>query len=273
MFIQELTYRNYSPRTIETYGCMLSRISVYYKRSPELLTIEEIKHYLYHCKETQGLSDVFINQTISALRLLRRDVLGENWEDGLRLQRARRARKLPLILSREEMKRLLAAISNPKHKAIVAVLYSSGVRLAELLSLHLTDIDVDRMVIRVRQGKGNKDRETILSKKTLELLRDYYRNANPKPINYLFEGQGRSGIKYSATSVRQILKRAAKHAGIEKGIGAHILRHTFASHMLEQGTNLKILQQLLGHSSLRSTMVYLHVTITDNTVKSPLDAL
>ncbi|UZR99030.1 tyrosine-type recombinase/integrase (plasmid) [Chondrinema litorale] len=252
---------------------MLTKISGFYNRSPELLTLEEIKHYLYHCKEKQDLSSSFINQTISALRILRRDVLGENWEDGLRLHRPRRARKLPVILSREEVKRLLSMISNPKHRALVAVLYSSGIRMSELLSLYPTDIDADRMVIRVRQGKGNKDRETILSKKTLELLREYYRHAYPKPTKYLFEGMGGPGLKYSASSVRKILKRAARRAGIEKEIGAHILRHTFATHMLEQGTNLKILQQLLGHKSLKTTMVYLHVTMTDSRVKSPFDEL
>lgn len=252
---------------------MLSRIGGFYQRSPELLSIEEIKHYLYHCKETQGLSSSFINQTISALRILRRDVLGENWEDGLRLHRPRIGRKLPVILSREEVKRLLSMISNIKHRSLVAVLYSSGIRMSELLSLYPTDIDGDRMVIRVRQGKGNKDRDTILSKKTLELLREYYRHTYPRPAKYLFEGVGRPGVKYSASSVRKILKRAAGRAGIEKDIGAHILRHTFASHMLEQGTNLKILQQLLGHKCINTTMVYLHVTMTESAVKSPFDEL
>lgn len=200
-------------------------------------------------------------------------MLGEKWDDGLRLHRPKTVRKLPTVLSKEEVKCLLDAIGNLKHRAIVTVLYSSGIRMSELLSLRSVDIDSDRMVIRVRQGKGNKDRDTILSRKTLELLRVYYRHTYPKPEKYLFEGQDRPGIKYSASSVRKILKRAAGRAGIEKDIGAHVLRHTFASHMLEQGTNLKILQQLLGHKCIKTTMVYLHVTMTEGTVKSPFDEL
>jgi site-specific recombinase XerD len=164
---------------------------------------------------------------------------------------------------------MLRLTNNPKHKAIIAVLYSSGVRREELLNLKIRDIDPDRMLIRIRNGKGNKSRDTLLAQNALELLRSYYRGYHPS--EYLFESY-RAGTAYSGTSVIKVVQRAVQRAGITKNIYPHSLRHTFATHLLEQGTNLKVIQKLLGHASLRSTMIYLHLARTDyNNVKSPFD--
>ena len=267
-FIREMEIRNYSARSIRSYVCMLANAARYYHRSPDELSIEEIKKYLQYCTLDRGLSVSTINQTISAFKILFQDVLGKPWEK-IKIKRPRKNRHLPDILSREEIAKMLRLTNNPKHKAIIAVLYSSGVRREELLNLKIRDIDPDRMLIRVRNGKGNKSRDTLLAKNTLELLRSYYRLYHPS--EYLFESY-RAGTAYSGSSVIKVVQRAVQRAGITKNIYPHSLRHTFATHLLEQGANLKVIQKLLGHASLRSTMIYLHLARTDyNDVKSPFD--
>ena len=260
--------RNYSARSIRSYVCMLANAARYYHRSPDELSIEEIKKYLQYCTQDRGLSVSTINQTISAFKILFQDVLGKPWEK-IKIKRPRKNRHLPDILSKEEIAKMLQSTNNPKHKAIIAVLYSSGVRREELLNLKIRDIDSNRMLIRVCNGKGNKSRDTLLAQNTLELLRNYYRLHHP--AEYLFESY-RPGVAYSATSVEKVVQRAVQRAGITKNIYPHSLRHTFATHLLEQGANLKVIQKLLGHASLRSTMIYLHLARTDyNDVKSPFD--
>ena len=246
-------------------------MSRHYNLSPEEITIEQVKKYLYYCKEERGLSNSFINQAISAVKILRQDVLGLDWDKGIRIKRPRRNHHLPDILSKQEIAALIDVTPNPKHKAVIALLYSTGMRREELVNLRLCDVDSDRMVVRITNGKGNKSRDTLLAVKTLKLLRNYYTHSYPKPTKYVFEGRGRSEKPYSATSVEKIVKRAAGKAGIKKNIHPHSLRHAFATHMLEQGANLKLIQKLLGHSSLSSTMVYLHLAAIDPSVKSPFD--
>jgi len=249
---------------------MLVQLSKYYGLSPEKVTILQLKEYLYHCKEKRGLSVSFINQTISALKILRQDVLGLEWDKDLKIKRPRRFQHLPDILSKPEVNKLVEVTTNPKHKAIIALLYSTGMRLSELLHLTLKDIDSSRMVIRITKGKGNKSRDTLLAERTLKLLREYYSSVYPKPVTYVFEGRSKDQ-PYSATSIQKVVKRAAVKAGIKKIISPHSLRHAFATHMLEQGINLKLIQKLLGHGSMRATMVYFHMAAIDPTVKSPFD--
>jgi len=238
--------------------------------SPAELSTEQLKEYLYHCKEKRGLSNSSINQIISAMKIIKQDVLGQPWNERIKIKRPRKENPLPEILSKQEVFKLIECTSNPKHKAILAVLYSSGMRREELLNLRLSDIDPDRMVIRITHGKGNKSRDTLLAAKTLTLLRDYYARVYPKPGVYVFESWT-PGQPYSATSIANIVRRSAKKAGIKKKVHPHSLRHAFATHMLEAGSNLKLIQKLLGHSSLRSTMVYLHLAAIDPSVKSPFD--
>ena len=250
---------------------MLVQLYRHYKLSPEKLTTEQVKEYLFYCKEKRGLSNSFINQTISALKLLKRDVLGEALDDGIKIKRPRKTHHLPEILSKEQVNALIEVTPNPKHKAIMAVLYSAGIRIDELLHLQLCDIDSQRMMIRIANGKGNKSRDTLLAVKTLGLLRSYYTKSYPKPQKYVFEAGWNAGKPYSATSVRKIINKAALKAEIKKNVHPHSLRHAFATHMLEQGANLKLIQKLLGHHSLSSTMIYLHLAAIDPSVKSPFD--
>lgn len=249
---------------------MLVQVTRHFDQSPDEITTEQLKEYLYHCKEKRGLSNSFINQAISAMKILKQDVLGQEWNEKIKIKRPRRDNPLPEILSRQEINRMIERTPNPKHKAVLAVLYSSGMRREELLNLRLSDIDSTRMVIRINKGKGNKSRDTLLAGNALKLLRDYYSCSWPKPQTYVFESWG-PGQQYSAASVLKIVKRAAQKAGIKKRVHPHSLRHAFATHMLEQGSNLKLIQKLLGHSSLGSTMVYLHMAAIDPSVKSPFD--
>jgi len=246
-------------------------MSSYFQRSPELVSMEEFKSYLFYCKDKKGRSNSFLNQTISALKILRQDVLGLDWDTDVKIRRPRRNHQLPIILSKQEVKSLIDCTRNIKHKTILAMLYSTGMRREELLNLRLVDIDRDRMIIRIVHGKGNKSRDVLLANKTLELLVLYYKSTYQKPTTYVFEGAGQPGQPYSATSVSKIVKRAKLKAGIQKYISPHSLRHAFATHMLEQGANLKLIQKLLGHRSMSSTMVYLHAAAIDSSVKSPID--
>ena len=249
---------------------MLVNIARYYNQSPEGLSVDQIKKYLHYCKTERGLSVSTINQTISALKILFQDILDRSWGD-IRIKRPRKTKYLPDILSKEEIFQMIQLTTNLKHKAILAVLYSTGIRRQELLGLMINDIDSKRKLIRVRHSKGNKSRDALLSENTLRILRKYYSYYQPK--QYLFESY-RPGIPYSAESVTKVVGRAARKAGITKNIHAHSLRHTFATHLLEQGTNLRVIQKLMGHSSMKTTAIYLHLAKTDfNNVKNPFDEL
>lgn len=172
------------------------------------------------------------------------------------------------MLSKEEVLAIIRHTNNIKHQCIVSLLYSAGLRRGELLNLKLTDVDSERMLIRVENGKGGKDRYTLLSKMLLQDLRQYYRIWKPK--EYLFEGQ--SGGKYSGRSVGQLLAQAAQRAGIRKRVTPHMLRHSFATHLLENGTDLRYIQSLLGHSSSKTTEIYTHVAVNSfKSIKNPLD--
>jgi len=268
--IREMRIRNYSPRSINTYVSVISHLAQHFNTSPEQLTVDQIKDYLQYKIKNQSCSVSLVNQTISALKILYQDILGMQWED-LKIKRPRKEKKLPVILSRQEVDAVIGQIRNPKHKAMLAVVYSAGLRRHELVNLKVSDIDSARMFIRVNQGKGKKDRETLLAQNTLKLLRQYY--ILYKPSGILFEGRP-EGTPISFTSLSNILKKELKKAGINKKATIHSLRHSFATHLLEQGTNIKIIQRLLGHHSIRTTMVYLQVAKIDpKAVSSPFDNL
>ena len=249
---------------------MLIRLSKHFNQSPDQISTLQLKEYLYHCKEKQGLSNSFINQTISAVNILRKDVLGLAWDQGIGIKRPRMNHHLPDILSKGQVDQLIEVRPNFNHKAII-VLYSTGMRMDELIHLKIADIDSKRMLIRIARGKGNKSRDVMLSESALVLLRMYYTVFYPKPIIYVFEAGGQPGALYSRTSVTKIVKSAAKRAGITKPIYPHSLRHAFATHLVEQGVNLKLIQQLLGHASIQSTMLYLRLLAIDSSFKSPFD--
>ncbi|WP_228780176.1 tyrosine-type recombinase/integrase [Aquiflexum lacus] len=186
-----------------------------------------------------------------------------------------REKALPEVLSEEEVTKILRVTKNIKHKAILMTIYSAGLRIGELVNLKIKDIDSNRMQIRVEQAKGKKDRYTVLSQRTLEILMRYIKQ--DRPFEYLFEGQGSTKeipVRYSTTSISSILNKAVKIVGITKNVTVHTLRHSFATHLLERGTDLRYIQSLLGHESPKTTQIYTHITTKGfDQIKSPLDGL
>jgi site-specific recombinase XerD len=186
----------------------------------------------------------------------------------------RKHKKLPVVLSRQEVRIFLSVIRNPKYHAIAATLYGAGLRLSECLGLKIEDIDSDNMIITVRDGKGKKDRITVLSDTLLSLLRDYYRKSFIKPVSYLFPKKDNKFSPFSRRQTQHFIREAGLKAGIKKKVSPHVLRHSFATHLLEGGVNLKKIQVMLGHRSLETTSVYTHLAKDFlSEVKSPLDTL
>ncbi len=267
----ELEYRNYSPRTVETYCALMVSMEKEHQQSLQNITVAEFKIYLHRLITEKKLSTSSINQHISAFKVYTQDVLRRDWE-GIRIKRPRREKRLPVVLSVEEVERLINATRNLKHKAILMLTYSAGLRKMELQQLTPKAIDSHRMQLHVAQGKGRKDRYTILSPKTLEALRAYYKAERPQ--TYLFEPNGKKGVMVSESTLDAIIKKAAGRAGIKKGVSFHTLRHCFATHLLEQGVSLRLIQQFMGHTTLKTTSIYLHLTQADPAnVVSPLESM
>jgi integrase/recombinase XerD len=258
---REMRIRNYSERTIQSYLSTLGSLSHYYKLPPGKISTEQFKDYLYYLTDTANCSVSLLNQVISAWRILQQDILGRDFVE-MKIKRPRREKRLPEVLSRQEAIRLINAPSNIKHRTLLTLAYTTGARMNEVLCLTLKDIDRHRKVIRLK-GKGNKDREVFMPDQLLDLLEHYYRECHPS--YYLFESFVK-GKKYSARSVEAIIKRAAMKSGIKKNVSPHVLRHSFATHMLENGVNLKRVQLLMGHNSMKTTCVYLHLSNTDQVV-------
>ncbi|MBU1010952.1 MAG: site-specific integrase [Bacteroidetes bacterium] len=255
----EMRVRNYSEKTIARYISVIARLSKHFNLSPGIITTAQLKDYAYFLIQEQRVSVSTINQLISAWKILQVDVLGNDWEN-FRLKRPRREKKIPVVLSQSEAASLINTPRNFKHRAILCLAYVSGLRLSEVLSLKLADIDSGRKLIRVIRGKGNKSREVNIPDQLIAQLREYYRYYHPK--SFLFESLA-PGKPYSATSFRNIINQAAVKAGIKKKLSPHVLRHSFATHMLERGLNLKQLQLMLGHNSLKTTSIYLHLANPD----------
>lgn len=253
--LQEMRIRNYSERTVVSYITAISNLSKYYKTPPDKISRGQVKSFAYHLIHSKQVSISSINQLISAWKIFQVDVLGNTWE-GFRLKRPRREKKIPQVLSQQEALLLINAPKNMKHRMLLTLAYSTGLRRAEILNLTLKDIDSSRSVIQVIKGKGNKSREVPAPGALIEKLRQYYKSYHPK--TYLFEGY-KPGKPYSATSIGKIVKTAAIKAGIKKDVYPHILRHSFATHMLEKGVNLKRLQLMLGHNAMKTTSIYLHL--------------
>ena len=246
---------------------MLRELEKHFKCSVDEVTSGQVKDFLHYSIAERNLSVSYVNQMISAVKILQTDVLGRNWES-IRIKRPRGIKNLPVVLSKEEIKSIIETTRNLKHRAILALIYSAGLRISEAVNLRPSDIDSDRKQIRIA-GKGNKYRYTLLSSYTLDMLRMYWRAY--RPLRYLFEGQ-KKGQPVSRGTIQKVFREACRRAGIKKQATIHSLRHSFATHLLENGVNLKIIQSLLGHSFLRTTSIYLHVTRFDpSSVKSPFD--
>ncbi len=263
-----LIQKRYSDNTIGMYCNYFGDFCKYFDgRNLKEITTDEINSYILELIESKKISISQQNQRINAIKFYYEKLLGKE-KQYYKLYRPKKEHKLPKILSKNEIKRIFDVTNNLKHKCILMLIYSAGLRRSELLNLMLHDIDSERMVIHVNGAKGKKDRLSLLSDNLLQLLRQYYKEYHPK--KFLFEGQ--NGGKYSATSVANILKKAAKKAGIRKTVTPHMLRHSFATHLLEQGTDLRYIQELLGHNSSKTTEIYTHVSKKAiDKIKNPID--
>lgn len=262
--------KGFSPKTQEAYIRSVKQYALYFGRSPALLGTKEIKKYLHFMIKDQHVSSSYINVIYSALKFLYVNTLHQPW-DLHEIPRSKKPKKLPVILAPSELAQLFNVISNPKHKALLMTMYGAGLRASEVVNLRISDIDSQMMQIRVRQAKGKKDRYTLLSKENLKILRLYWLLCKPK--NWLFPSTS-PDQPMNPRSVQGILDKAKADAKITKKITTHTFRHCFATHLLESGANLYYIQHLLGHSSPRSTNVYLHLTRKHlSQIQSPLDRL
>ncbi len=269
--VREMQLRNYSEKTIQSYTASMSKLANYFDSPLEKITREQFKDFLHHRIMVDKVSVSMVNQAISAFKIVQQDVLGREWES-IKIKRPRRELKLPVILSVGEVERLIMATTNLKHRALLALAYSAGLRREETQRMKPGHIDSERMRVHVEDGKGKKSRHTILAKKTLYLLRTYFKAVNPS--QFLFESSLKKGKYLSNTTLSNIVKNNAKKAGIKKEVSFHTLRHCFATHLLEKGVSLPVIQQLLGHKSVKTTMIYLHVAnIQPSSITSPLDSM
>jgi site-specific recombinase XerD len=269
-FQDKLTIENYSRQTIKNYVSSLKLFLEYIsKLNVKEVTDNEIENYLYYCKTKKDYSFSSMKQVIATIRYLYLNVFNKPVPKSLNIN-LRKPSVLPTVLSAKEISKILEVTNNLKHKTILVLIYSAGLRLGELVNLEIGDIDSESMKIHIREAKGKKDRYVMLSEKVLQLLREYYKRY--KPERYIIEGQ--KGGKYSPKSVQSVFKRALKKAGIRKKATVHTLRHSFATHLLDEGTDIRYIQELLGHKKLETTQIYTHVSsYSINKIKSPADNL
>jgi integrase/recombinase XerD len=272
--LDELQRRNYSPSTVCSYIHAIEDFARYFGRSPHRLGPEHIRQYQVHLFRDRKLSAGTIEGRTAALRFLFVKTLKRPYVHD-QIPFPKRQRPLPTVLSQEEVARLIDSAQSLMHRAMLMTLYGTGVRRAELCQLKVADVDSKRMVIRVRNGKGGRDRDVLLSDKLLETLREYWRWMKPK--TYLFPGtvkNWRADVPLTTKVVWTAVNEARRRAGIEKRISPHTLRHSFATHMLEAGADLRTIQVLLGHAKLADTAIYLHLSRRHlQAVASPLESI
>lgn len=270
-FKQWMRSKRYSESTIGTYSEALKSFLIFYREKPIAeITNEDVIIYNNDYILKNNLSASYQNQIVNAIKLFFKTIR-ETKIDVDKIHRPKRAKLLPNVLSKEEVKLILNAHSNIKHKTMLSLIYSCGLRRSELLNLKPADIDSKRGIVIIRQSKGKKDRIAPLSPKILEMLRDYYIGYKPK--TWLFEGQNEN-TKYDERSLSNVLKQALTKSRISKPVSLHWLRHSYATHLLESGTDLRYIQELLGHSSSKTTEIYTHVSTKSlQQIKSPFDDL
>lgn len=273
-YLEKLFLLNYSPNTIRTYHGMLLRfLNSHAERGLEGIkrfTEEEINNYHRAMVQTGSWSCSFVNQSINAVKFYYQRVLGRHEVQLNQVERPEKPERLPMVLSKAEVASILGATDNLKHRCLLQLLYAGGLRIGEVINLKLTDVQSKRNLLLIRGGKGKKDRTTLLSQKLLENLRAYYKQYKPK--EWLFEGQ--FGGQYTVESIRNVFRACMEKAGIKTKATPHTLRHSFATHLLEQGTDLRYIQSLLGHRNSKTTEIYTHITMHAlEKIVSPLDNL
>ncbi|WP_299210626.1 site-specific tyrosine recombinase/integron integrase [uncultured Dokdonia sp.] len=266
-YLIKLELKRYALNTCKAYISLFEKfINQYPDKNIVELSEQEIRTYLQLLIQ-QNKSNSYINQTINSIKFYYEVVMGMP-NRFYSIERPRKQHKLPQVLSKEEILAMISNTNNIKHRCIVGLLYSAGLRRSELLDLKIEDIDSKRMLIHIKNAKNNKDRYSLLSETILKELRIYYNDWKPK--EYLFEGL--KGNKYSGSSVKEIVVRAAEKSKINKRVSPHMLRHSFATHLLENGTDLRYIQTLLGHSSSKTTEIYTQVAVNNfKSIKNPLD--
>jgi integrase/recombinase XerD len=268
---EDMQVRNLSPYTQNSYVQQVSLFARYFNKSPEELGPEDIRAYQIYLTNERKLATSSILIAVSALRFLYKISLKRDWPFQDIIPAPKKPQKLPVVLSPEEVLHFLECVGNIKHRAILTTCYASGLRISEAVRLKPNDIDSQRMVIRVDQGKGQKDRYVMLSPKLLETLRNYFRAVRPK--RWLFEGNI-SGQPITRSAVERVCQKAGRISSIPKPISPHSMRHAFAVHLLESGTDVRTIQLLLGHRSLATTARYLRIATTKVcSTSSPLDLL
>jgi len=269
-YVSLLRLKNYSENTVKNYKSWFQVFLNHFPdRRPSTITKIEIMDFLIHYREHEKWSSTIQNQLINAIKFFYEKIL-EQPKEMYDLPRSKKPYILPTVFSEKEIFAIINSCTNPKHKSMICLAYAGGLRVSEVVNLKLADIDSSRMVITLRQAKGKKDRQVMLSEKLLVILKEYYISFKPKV--WLFEGY--DGNQYSARSVQEVFKTAKEKAGIKKTGSIHALRHSFATHLLEGGTDILSIKELLGHSSLRTTMNYTHVSKKHlGKIQSPFDKL
>jgi site-specific recombinase XerD len=269
--IDDLQLRNYSPKTQQAYVQAVARFARHFKVSPDRLGPEQVRQYLLYLVKEKHAGWSTYNVALCALRFFYQTTLGRTaLLDGIPCPKE--PKRLPVVLSRDEVTQFLAAAPRFKSRVMLTLGYAAGLRVSEIVTLEVGDIDSRRMVLRIRQAKGRKDRYVMLSPKLLELLRTYWKRARPRPCGNLFAG--RTGKPLSTRTVIVTCRRTLQRSGLAKHVTVHTLRHSFATHLLEAGVDLRTIQVLLGHRSLKTTAIYTAVsTERIMSVTSPFDAL
>jgi integrase/recombinase XerD len=267
---RDLELKNYSPKTRSAYLASVRSFASHFHQSPDELGDHEIREYLHYLLTDRKVSQSAMSQAYSGLKFFYETTLKRDW-DGFRIPRVKMRKKLPVILSQQEVQALFSVIRNLKHRAILMTIYSAGLRVSEAVHLKVSDIDSQRMMIHIQQGKGDKDRYTLLANRTLDLLRGYWREYRPQ--DWLFYSHSFER-PLSSRTVQKVFERALHQAEIKKPATVHTLRHSFATHLLEAGTDLYHIQHLLGHTTPKTTAIYLHLSRKELAkVISPLDLL
>lgn len=272
-FVEQLKLKSYSPSTLRTYRSEFLQLLQLLKHKPvNELTPDDLRRYMVYAMEKEGISEGTAHSRLNALKFYFEQVLGRErffWE----IPRPKKAQMLPGVLSQNEVAAILNSVQNKKHKTMLMLAYSGGLRVSEVISLKTVNVDSQRMIIFISRAKGKKDRIVPLSPVLLVMLREYAKEYSPKRDGFLFEGQA-AGSPYSARSLQEVMRLAKQRAGVLRPGSVHLLRHSFATHLIEKGTDVTMIQKLLGHNDLKTTLRYLHTSNKDLLkIVSPLDDL